>query len=137
MSLWPYKRFRKNLRFFPVEVIVYEDEYEQVIDNEKNLSLFLSGKECILNPQNIKWYKVKDNEEFLCGEQKIKVIHTPGHTKGSISLYIENECLFTGDTLFCGSIGRTDLPTGDIDQMDTSIQKFFFISWKFEIFPRA
>jgi glyoxylase-like metal-dependent hydrolase (beta-lactamase superfamily II) len=119
------KDLEKILDFFPVEVIVYEDEYEQVIDNEKNLSLFLSGEECILNPQNIKWYKVKDNEEFLCGEQKIKVIHTPGHTKGSISLYIENECLFTGDTLFCGSIGRTDLPTGDIDQMDTSIQKIF------------
>ncbi|MEX1194419.1 MAG: MBL fold metallo-hydrolase [Dehalococcoidia bacterium] len=51
---------------------------------------------------------------------KLTVIHTPGHTPGSLSYYTEG-MLFSGDTLFAGSIGRTDLPGGDYDQEMASI----------------
>jgi glyoxylase-like metal-dependent hydrolase (beta-lactamase superfamily II) len=51
---------------------------------------------------------------------KLKVIHTPGHTPGSLSFYTEG-MLFSGDTLFRGSIGRTDLPGGDYGQEMSSI----------------
>jgi glyoxylase-like metal-dependent hydrolase (beta-lactamase superfamily II) len=51
---------------------------------------------------------------------KLTVIHTPGHTPGSLSYYTEG-LLFSGDTLFAGSIGRTDLPGGDYDQEMASI----------------
>lgn len=56
------------------------------------------------------------------GTLKIKVIHTPGHTPGSICLYINNS-LFSGDTLFVGNAGRTDLPGGNLDTLIHSIEK--------------
>ncbi len=113
------------IRFFPVEVIIHQEEYPLVVDNQKNLSLFL-GEKCIKNLDIIKWKKVKDQETFYCGKQKIKILHTPGHTIGSICIYLENNnILFSGDTLFCGSVGRTDFPTGNIDMLDESLKKIF------------
>ena len=51
-----------------------------------------------------------------------EIVHTPGHSAGSVCLYFETEgIIFTGDTLFAGSIGRVDLPTGSMDEISTSI----------------
>lgn len=61
-----------------------------------------------------------DGDDVEVEGLKLKVIHTPGHTAGSISLYTEG-MLFSGDTLFKGSIGRTDLPGGDYEQEMASI----------------
>lgn len=61
-----------------------------------------------------------EGDEVEVAGVKLKVIHTPGHTPGSVSFYT-NGLLFSGDTLFCGSIGRTDLPGGDYDQEMASI----------------
>jgi hydroxyacylglutathione hydrolase len=61
-----------------------------------------------------------DGDEIDVEGVKLKVIHTPGHTPGSLSFYTEG-MLFSGDTLFQGSIGRTDLPGGDYDQEMSSI----------------
>lgn len=68
-----------------------------------------------------------DNEErILCGI-KVKTLLTPGHTKGSVCYQItENDggrYLFTGDTLFCDSIGRTDFPTGDLSTLMQSLRR--------------
>lgn len=65
---------------------------------------------------------VKDGDEIETGTLKIKVIHTPGHTRGGICLYCYGN-LFTGDTLFVGAIGRTDLPGGDYNVFMDSISK--------------
>lgn len=63
----------------------------------------------------------EDGEEIeLCGI-KIKVISTPGHTAGSCC-YIAESYLFSGDTLFCGSVGRTDLPTGNFNELLSSLK---------------
>ena len=57
------------------------------------------------------------------GEIKLEVRHCPGHTRGHIVFVEENErCVFTGDCLFSGTIGRTDLPGGDYNQLIESIQ---------------
>ena len=66
--------------------------------------------------------RLDDNDLIHLGNLEFKVIHTPGHTKGSSSLYCEKEeCLFSGDTLFRGTWGRTDLPTGSIIDIMNSI----------------
>ncbi|MFI3314276.1 MAG: MBL fold metallo-hydrolase [Rikenellaceae bacterium] len=66
----------------------------------------------------------ENNREIIFGDTIIKVIPTPGHTSGGVSFLIEESgVLFTGDTLFQGSIGRTDLPTGDYDVLMESIIK--------------
>ncbi len=68
--------------------------------------------------------KVKDEEIFEIYQNKFKVIHTPGHTPGSVSFYFEKEkLLVAGDTLFQGSIGRTDLLGGDFNALKKSIQQ--------------
>ncbi|HWQ28877.1 MAG TPA: MBL fold metallo-hydrolase, partial [Dehalococcoidia bacterium] len=61
-----------------------------------------------------------DGDDVDVDGVKLKVIHTPGHTPGSVSFYV-NGLLFSGDTLFQGSIGRTDLPGGDYDLEMSSI----------------
>ncbi len=64
----------------------------------------------------------KEGDRILVGATEFHVLHTPGHTQGSISLYIPSEQkLVAGDTLFQGSIGRTDLPGGDYQQIQRSI----------------
>jgi glyoxylase-like metal-dependent hydrolase (beta-lactamase superfamily II) len=63
-----------------------------------------------------------DGETVTVGNQSATVIHTPGHCQGSVSLWFEEAGLvFTGDTLFQGSVGRTDLPGGDFEQLASSI----------------
>lgn len=65
---------------------------------------------------------VKDNDILSVGTIFFKIIHTPGHTPGSICIYGEN-ILFTGDTLFKGSVGRTDLSGGDSGVLLRSLKK--------------
>ncbi|KPJ63966.1 MAG: hypothetical protein AMJ45_06640 [Syntrophobacter sp. DG_60] len=65
---------------------------------------------------------VKDKDILEMGTLKINIIHTPGHTPGSICVYI-NGNLFTGDTLFVGAVGRTDLPGGSFEQLLDSIKE--------------
>ncbi len=68
-----------------------------------------------------------DGEIIKVGESTLEVIATPGHALGSISLYAETEgWVFTGDTLFCRSIGRTDFPGGSYEQLRTSIIERLF-----------
>jgi hydroxyacylglutathione hydrolase len=58
---------------------------------------------------------------------KLRVIHTPGHTPGGICLYCEKEnVIFVGDTLFAGSVGRTDFPNGDMQQLISGIKSKLF-----------
>ena len=65
-----------------------------------------------------------DNETFSIGNIKARAIHTPGHTPGSVSFWFEQyKTLIAGDTLFLGSIGRTNLPGGNFDQIVTSIKE--------------
>ena len=64
---------------------------------------------------------ISDNDEIKFGNITLKVIHTPGHSKGGICL-LTDKVLIAGDTLFAGSIGRTDLPGGDYDTLISSIK---------------
>ncbi len=66
---------------------------------------------------------LRDGDVLEVGSYRFRVLETPGHTPGCVCLYEEREdVLFTGDTLFAGTIGRTDLPGGDIEQLMQSLQ---------------
>jgi hydroxyacylglutathione hydrolase len=80
---------------------------------------------------------LEDSMALSFGSCLLKVIHTPGHSAGSICLYDETDgVMFTGDTLFAGSIGRTDLPSGSYDEIARSISnKIFSCPEETKIFP--
>ena len=66
---------------------------------------------------------IKDGDIINVGTIQLRVLASPGHTAGGVLFYDEKGgCVFTGDTLFCGSIGRTDLPGGDFDLLSESIR---------------
>ena len=75
--------------------------------------------------------------EIRFGDTVLQVLYTPGHTPGGVSLYhSESKTLFTGDTLFAGSIGRTDLPGGDYDTlMDSIIKRILPLGGDVKIYP--
>lgn len=68
--------------------------------------------------------ELHDSDRVKLGELMFEVLHTPGHTHGSISLYEpERKILFSGDTLFCGGVGRTDLPTSNGKALANSLRR--------------
>lgn len=93
----------------------------------------LAGSEAI--PDASCDIKMEDGEEMDFDGIRIKCIHTPGHTNGSCSYLIENN-LFSGDTLFLNSVGRWDLPTGNLDVLKDSIKnKLYKLSDDINVFP--
>ena len=83
--------------------------------------------------------RLNDEDLIHVGDLEFKVIHTPGHTKGGISLYLESEkILFSGDTMFRGSWGRTDLPTGSFEEIIESItSKLMELPEDVIVYPRT
>ncbi len=65
---------------------------------------------------------VKDSDEFTLGDVAVRVMHTPGHTAGGCC-FVTDDAVFTGDSLMSYSVGRTDLPTGDMTALMMSLQK--------------
>ena len=66
---------------------------------------------------------ISDNDELKVGDTNLKFILTPGHTQGGICIIVDNEVILTGDTLFIGDCGRTDLPGGSFEQMFKTLQE--------------
>ena len=78
---------------------------------------------------------VKEGDVIQVGKVGLKVIHTPGHSPGGMSLYVDG-VIFTGDTLFVGSVGRTDFPESSWEEMETSIrQKLYVLPGDTIVFP--
>ena len=100
------------------KIVAHENERELLIDRKKNLSVrFPCG------PQEFEAdVYVKDKDKLAIGDLKVTFIHTPGHTPGGMCIKVGNH-MFTGDTLFAGSIGRTDFYGGDFKQMNKSLNK--------------
>ena len=80
--------------------------------------------------------KLTENEEVEFGSHTFKIIRTPGHSPGSVSFYCaEENVLFTGDTLFKGSIGRTDFPGGSMFQIISSLRELAQLPDKTIVYP--
>lgn len=76
---------------------------------------------------------VQDGDEIELGTLKIKVLSTPGHTSGSVC-YVVGDALFSGDTLFYCSCGRTDFPTGASDDMIKSLKKLASLDGNYKVY---
>ena len=75
-----------------------------------------------------------EGDELHLAGLDIRVMHTPGHTPGSVCLEVENS-LFVGDTLFAGSCGRTDLPGGDLDTILASLRRLDALEADYDVYP--
>lgn len=102
-----------------IKLYAYEEEADLLVSPAKNCTSMI-GHSCIVEPD----VYVKDGEKLNLAGIQMEVIGTPGHTKGSCCYYLpEKKILFSGDTMFAESVGRTDLPTGNMGQLVRSIRK--------------
>lgn len=119
-------------RTFHVPILASEKEMELLEEPDMNLS---STYEEAVSVAADRW--LRDGETLELLGKKWNVIHTPGHTAGCLCFYIkEEEVLFSGDTLFQESVGRTDLPTarpGEI--IDSVVRKLFVLPEETRVYP--
>ena len=112
---------------FALPVYIHRDDVTLLRDPRLNLSEFLTSPFKVI--QQIR--TLEDNQDIYLDEViHLKVIHTPGHTPGSICLllrYPKEKILFSGDTLFYEGIGRTDFPAASSDLLISSIKKRLFV----------
>ncbi|QPA30064.1 MBL fold metallo-hydrolase [Thermaerobacillus caldiproteolyticus] len=102
-----------------IPIYIHEQEKEWLADPLLNGSAYFIGEQIKVNyaPQCL-----KQEQTLKIGNFTFELLETPGHSPGSISYYLrEMEVIFSGDVLFAGSIGRTDLPGGNYDQLMRSI----------------
>ena len=106
---------------FNVPVYIHRLEKDFLTDPDKNLSGMFGF--LLKTPKATKL--LEDKDKISLDSLELEVIHTPGHTPGGISIKLDG-VVFTGDTLFAGSIGRTDLPYGDEEALFRSIKERLF-----------
>ena len=103
---------------YNIPLAIHKGDTEMLSDANKNFSTMI-GAPTIINEAEIIFDKEETKETSFC---KYSVIHTPGHSKGSVCIIIDN-ILFAGDTVFKNSIGRTDLYGGNYNELILSLQK--------------
>ncbi|MGA2070970.1 MAG: MBL fold metallo-hydrolase [Sedimentisphaerales bacterium] len=106
---------------FPsIQVYIHKLDAEMLTDAAGNLSI-LAGTSLTVRKAD---HFVEEGDIIDKIQIKLRVIHTPGHTPGGICLYCEKEnVIFVGDALFAGSVGRTDFPNGDMQQLIKGIKQ--------------
>ncbi len=111
-------------------ILIHELDAPKLTDASKNLSE-LFGLRVTSSPAD---RTLREGDVVQVGTVKLKVLHTPGHSKGSISLLGEN-VVFTGDTLFAGSIGRYDFPDASLKEIMSSIKRLAMLPDHIKVYP--
>ncbi len=111
-------------------VYVYETDAPALADPRRSLTVLAKGGAGPLRADHL----LKDGEELRVGRLAVSVLHTPGHTPGSCC-FLCGDALFSGDTLFAGSIGRTDFPGGDDQAMAASLRMLAALEPGIRVFP--
>jgi len=120
-------------RYPGIRVFIHQLDAPSLTDADANLS-GLAGLAFATEAADV---LLRDGDVIEEAGIRLQVLHTPGHTLGGICLYAEADGLvFVGDTLFADSVGRTDFPGGDMDQLVESIQtKLFTLPDKTAVYP--
>ncbi len=115
------------------KILIHRYDAEGLNDEKINLTTYIGMDKIELEADSI----IDDGDLIHLGNIEFKVIHTPGHTIGSTSLYCQKEkLLFSGDTLFRGTWGRTDLPTSSIENiMDSIVNKLMILPDDIIVYP--
>lgn len=104
---------------FSIPVYVHEDDAQMLEDPSLNACAMIGARVSVKADRT-----VKDGDVLNLAGMEIRVIHTPGHTPGGACYYFpKEEVLFSGDTMFCESVGRTDLPGGSMSALVRSIKE--------------
>lgn len=104
---------------FSIPVYIHENDAPMLTDGHKNAFFVFFRRDCIYAPAD---RLLTEGSVIPLGEEKITVIHTPGHSEGSVCYHCK-DFLLTGDTLFSDNIGRSDLWGGDDDKLRASLDK--------------
>lgn len=117
-----------------VEVTIHEQDAEMLTDPAANLSI-MAGTMIQARPAEVCLDPAE--QYYTAADLRFQVIHTPGHTPGGICLYsAEDEVLFAGDTLFAGSVGRTDFPGGSFEDLIEGIKtKLLILPDQTKVYP--
>ncbi|MCM1466958.1 MAG: MBL fold metallo-hydrolase [Alistipes sp.] len=117
---------------YRIKLYIYEKEKDLAEDPDENLSTSFMGPLLVEADETF-----ADNDIVEMAGMDFKVLHTPGHTKGSCCFYMEEEkILISGDTLFCQSVGRSDFPTGSTAQLLRSIgERLFVLPDETKVYP--
>lgn len=115
---------------YDIELYTHQLGDEMLTNPDMNLSPHFGYKNFYLKAD--KFFKDKDVLTF--GNLKFEVIHTPGHSQDCVTFVIE-DALFTGDTLFKGSMGRVDLPSSNPEHMQASLFKLKQLEADYKIYP--
>ena len=110
---------------------IHENDAELLTDGKKNAFYTFFGKERAFRAAD---KLLSDGDHIPLGDEKITVLHTPGHTMGSVC-YLAGDILVTGDTLFAESIGRQDLYGGSPELMERSLLKLGALNGDITIYP--
>jgi hydroxyacylglutathione hydrolase len=116
-----------NGYFIDAEVAIHDADADIVEkgDAEKSYADFFDGR---LKPRKVST-RLREGDSVSAGGMELEVIHTPGHTPGSICLYDRKSgTLFTGDTVFSDGIGRTDMPGGNDEHLQASLDRISGLS---------
>lgn len=117
--------FKEN---FGAKIVIHKDDADFLSDDSKSFARFLP-KDYVRPEADV---LIQDGESIFLGKTEIKVLHTPGHTCGSVC-YIIGDTMLSGDTLFCGEIGRCDFPTGSFATMKKSLARLYNLTEDYKI----
>jgi hydroxyacylglutathione hydrolase len=115
------------------QIAIHEAD-AQMLDHPSAEAMFFTGNSLRTSQADI---LLKENDILTFGQYRLKVLHTPGHTPGGISLVLEDHpYVYVGDLLFAGSIGRTDFPGGSYDGLITAVKtKIFTLGDNYTVYP--
>ena len=112
------------------KLFIHRLDADMIVNPHKNLSSFIGGAISSPPPDIV----LEDGDNLEAGTINLKVIHTPGHSPGSICLLADSD-IFTGDLLFAGSIGRYDFPGSSYEQIMNSLKKIMEFNDDLIVYP--
>ena len=114
---------------YGAKVVISSEDEPMLSSSKLSLAAFCNAPQNDVEADVV----VADGDEITIGDTVIKVMSTPGHTLGSVC-YIAENCIFSGDTLFYCSCGRTDFPSGSPEQMMSSLQKLKALDGDYKVY---